>query len=45
MEWLLLLYHFKLDATIDDAKEVELQAGLAGTNGNDCEGIVAIYAT
>ena len=38
-------YHFKLNSTIDDTKEVELQDDLAGANGNDYEGTVSIYAT
>ena len=38
-------YHFKLDSHIDVTKEMELHADLAGTNGNNCEGTVAIYET
>lgn len=38
-------YHFKLENKIGDNKEVELQADVAGTNGDDCEGSIAIYAT
>lgn len=38
-------YRFKLDNKIDNGKEVELRADLAGTNGNDCEGTVVVYAT
>lgn len=38
-------YHFKLTSKIGNGKFVELQADLAGTNGSDCEGTVAIYAT